>query len=90
MADIQEKLLQMVENLTAKVEHLEAMQSDLWGAEEIASLLKIKVASVQQSVINRNRCPSFPKAKVIPTGGRRWLRDDVIAWAKALNVPKPH
>lgn len=81
-AETVEKLASAVEQLTQKLGRMEAMQNDLWGAEEIADHLKLKVRSVQQAIINRKRNPSFPAPKILPTGGRRWERQQVIEWSK--------
>lgn len=76
-----EKLAGAVEKLTHELEQQKAMNNDLWGAEEIAAHLKLKVRSVQQAVINRKRCPKFPLPIILPTGGRRWVKEQVIAWS---------
>lgn len=77
-----DKLTGAVDKLTTEFERQQAMLNDLWGAEEIAQHLKLKTRSVQQAIINPKRNPTFPKPKLLPTGGRRWARDEVIDWSK--------
>lgn len=77
-----DKLVGAVERLTSEMEQQKAMLNELWGAEEIGKFLKLKTRSVQQAIINRKRCPSFPAPKILPTGGRRWAKEQVIEWAK--------
>lgn len=77
-----QQLVEAVNKLTQRLDHLAAMQNELWDADEIAAFLKLKKRSVQQSIINRNRNPSFPAPVILPTGGRRWTRQSVIDWSK--------
>lgn len=64
------------------IETLMRRQSDdLWGAEEIASYLKLSKSSVQCRILI---LPNFPPPVQLPSGEKRgtkrWVAKEVIAW----------
>jgi predicted DNA-binding transcriptional regulator AlpA len=78
-----DKLTLAVEHLTSEVSRMKSLHNELWGVNEVADFLKISTSSVHSAVFNKKRNPDFPPPVVIPTGGRRWFKNDVIEWAKS-------
>lgn len=66
--------------LRAHVAELFGGVEALWQAEEIGKFLKLAAKTVQNSMPS---WPDFPKAILLPTGGRRWLPGEVTAWAES-------
>lgn len=54
------------------------MSEKLWTAAEIADYLNLSKSSVQSRIICK---PDFPKAVKLPSGGRRWVPEEVKKWA---------
>ena len=56
-----------------------AQGETLWGADEIAHFLRMTPNGVRSHIVNT---PGFPKPVILPSGGKRYLPDEVRSWAK--------
>lgn len=77
----QDKMLaaleQIKEVLLLQAHETKRHSSALWDTQMVADALGLSKASVQQKVVNS---PGFPAPRILPTGGRRWLAKEVMAW----------
>lgn len=77
---VEEKVDPVVGALNVIIKELRrsrGQDDDLWEAQEIADYMKLSKGGVQAHVLNT---PGFPKAVLLPTGGRRWVAKEVKAW----------
>ena len=80
-----ERLLQVLERITDKLNAAVPLDIDLWSSDQIAAYLK----KDRRKVMERIAClPDFPRAIRLPstTGGKGqplWKAKEVIAWAES-------
>lgn len=56
-----------------------ATKEEWWIAEDIANHLRVSKNTAQARYITDD---TFPQPHLMPGGGKRWLADEVRAWAK--------
>lgn len=73
------------ELLGAILEELKTKRIDdrLWNTDDIALYVGTDRKSVQNTTVKHR---TFPRPVILPTGGRRWVPEDVRRWAMSIKA----